>query len=198
MVCVDRGEIEPPSGFEDSSTWPGGSGVGGALTRGLVSGTWEDGPPPPFDDSGTWPVGNGGGEDHRACALGSLDGGGCDFEEGCCGSLDGLEGGGGGAIGVEDLGEGLDGGCAGFGGLDAGAGVGCAFDEGEFLLDFECFEPLGDGGDGGVEHLGDVGEGEAGGEDGGKEGGFIGVLGERVAGSRPPLVTRAAGRCPPL
>jgi hypothetical protein len=53
-----------------------------------------------------------------------------DFEEGCGGSLDGGEGGWGGALGVEDIGEGFDGGCAEFGGLDAGAGVGCAFDEG--------------------------------------------------------------------
>jgi hypothetical protein len=102
--------------------------------------------------------------------------------------LDGLEGGGGGAVGVEDIGEGFDGGCAEFGGLDSCSGLGCALDEFEFLLDFRGFEPLGDGCDGGVEHVGDVGEGEAGGENGGEEGGFVGVFGERVGGWCPPLV----------
>jgi hypothetical protein len=43
-----------------------------ALTRGLVRGTGEFGPPPPFEDSGPSPAGSGGGEDHRACALGSF------------------------------------------------------------------------------------------------------------------------------
>ncbi len=92
--------------------------------------------------------------------------------------MDGLEGSGGGAFGVEDLGEGFDGGCACFGGLDTGSGVRGLFDEGEFLLDFGGFEPLGDGGDGGVEHVGDVWEGEAGGEDCGEEVGGVCVWGK--------------------
>ena len=33
------GEVGPPPPFEDSGTWSAGSGGGGALTRGLVSGT---------------------------------------------------------------------------------------------------------------------------------------------------------------
>jgi hypothetical protein len=67
--------------------------------------------------------------------------------------------------------------------LDAGAGVGCAFDEGEFLLDFGGFEPFGNGSDGSIEHVGDVGEGEAGGEDGGEESGGVGGGGERAVGN---------------
>jgi hypothetical protein len=86
----------------------------------------------------------------------------------------------------EDLRESFDGVGSEFGGLDSCAGVGGSLDEGDFLLDFWCFEPLGDGGDGGVELFGDVGEGVGSGEDGGEEGAFVRVLGERAAGSHPP------------
>ncbi len=105
--------------------------------------------------------------------------GGGDSEEGGGCALGGLavpcsiEGG-----GVEDVGQGFDGGGAPFGGLDSGAGLGGALDEGDAILDFGCGHPLGDGGYGGVEVVGDDGEGEVGAEDLAEEVGFVGGWGE--------------------
>jgi hypothetical protein len=56
------------------------------------------------------------------------------------------------------------------------------------LLDFWGFEPLGDGGDGGIKQVGDVGEGEAGGEDGGEEGGGVGGGGRGWLEATPPCI----------